>query len=182
MTTAIIPAAGESSRLGQPKQLVTVRGEALVHRAARLALEAGCARVVVVEGAVPLRAVLADLPVEVVRCAGWRAGPGASLRAGAEFAGEVPLLVLLADQHRVTAAHLRALLLAKGDVAAAHYAGTLGVPARFSVKHGRVLRELGDEVGAKAWLCSHSEGVTAVPLPEAEVDLDTPGQLALLER
>lgn len=181
MTTALIPAAGESSRLGQPKQLVPLQGEALVHRAARIALEAGCARVLVVEGAVPLRAVLADLPVEVVTCAGWRQGPGASLRAGALAAGEVALLVLLADQHRVTVHHLRQLLSAPGEVAAAHYAGGLGVPARFSQKHGHVLRELTDTGGAKAWLRSHPELVTAVPMPEAELDLDTPGQLAGLQ-
>lgn len=182
MTTALIPAAGASSRLGQPKQLVTVRGEALVHRAARVALEAGCTRVVVVEGAVPLRAVLADLPVEVLTCARWRLGPGASLRAGAELAGEVALLVLLADQHAVGADQLRALLQAPGEVAAAYYAGGLGVPARFSVRLADVLRELGDAQGAKSWLRAHSTQVTAVPMPEAELDLDTPGQLDALER
>ena len=181
MTTAIIPAAGESSRLGRPKQLVTLQGEALVHRAARVALEAGCTRVVVVEGAVPLRAVLADLKVDVVTCSTWRQGPGASLRAGAESAREDDLLVLLADQHAVSAEHLRALLAAPGELAAAHYAGGLGVPARFCAKFGHVLRELGDGQGAKSWLRAHPESITAVPMPEAELDLDTPGQLAALQ-
>lgn len=181
MTTALILAAGESSRLGQPKQLLQKNGETLVHRAARIALEAGCPRVLVVEGAVPLRAALADLPVELVSCAEWRRGPGASLRAGAVAAGDDPLLVLLADQYGVTASHLRALLDAPGKVAAAHYAGALGVPARFSPDYGRVLRLLPDEGGAKGWLRSNAALVTAVPMPEAEVDLDTPDQLIKLQ-
>jgi hypothetical protein len=77
-TGAVILAAGASSRLGRPKQLVTVQGETLVHRATRLALEAGCNPVVVVEGAVPLAPALADLSVDVVRCAEWTRGPGAT--------------------------------------------------------------------------------------------------------
>ena len=177
MTTAIIPAAGQSARLGQPKQLVKLEGEALVHRAARRSLEAGCTRVIVVEGAVPLRAALADLPVEVLTCANWQLGPGASLRAGALAAGEVGVLVLLVDQYEVTVDGLRSLLTAQGEVAAAFYSGGLGVPARFSRKYSGVLRELTDGVGAKSWLRSHAQLVTAVPMGEAQTDLDTPAQL-----
>ena len=177
MFTALIPAAGASSRLGQPKQLVKRDGETLVHRAARIALEAGCTRVVVIEGAVALHEALADLPVERVSCADWHLGPGASLRAGAREAGDVMLMVLLADQYAVTAAHLRALLAAPGEVAAARYAGELGVPARFSAQYAAVLRELPDSSGAKGWLRSHPQLVTPVDLPEAELDLDTPEHL-----
>ncbi len=177
MTTALIPAAGESLRLGQPKQLVKLNGEALVHRAARVALDAGCSRVLVIEGAVPLRAVLADLPVEVVRCANWKAGAGASLREGAQLAGEVDTLVLLADQYAVTADQLRELLLAPGEIAAAHYADQLGVPARFSAKYLDVLLGLPDSGGAKAWLRAHADLVTVISMPTAELDLDSPDQL-----
>lgn len=180
VVTAIIPAAGQSARLGQPKQLVRLDGEALVHRAARIALEAGCSRVVVVEGAVPLRDVLTDLAVEVVTCPSWRLGPGASLREGAGVAGEVAVVVVLADQYAVTAAQLRALIAAPGEVAAAFYAGALGVPARFSVKYSGVLLSLQDSQGAKAWLRAHADIVTGVDMPDAELDLDTPGQLERL--
>ena len=182
MTTALIPAAGESSRLGQPKQLVKLHGEALVHRAARVALEAGCSRVLVIEGAVSLGGVLADLPVEVVRCANWKAGAGASLREGAQLAGEVDTLVLLADQYGVTADQLRQLLSAPGAIAAAHYAGQLGVPARFSAPYLHVLRGLPDSGGAKSWLRANPELITAVSMPTAELDLDSPDQLVQFQK
>jgi molybdenum cofactor cytidylyltransferase len=47
---AVILAAGGSSRLGQPKQLLISRGETLVGRAVRAAAEAGCAPILVVVG------------------------------------------------------------------------------------------------------------------------------------
>lgn len=177
---ALIPAAGNSSRLGRPKQLVrTQSGEALVHRAARLALEAGCARVIVVEGAVPLADALAGLvDVELVRCEAWARGPGASLRAGAaHLAADETALVLLCDQWGLEARHLRALLDAEGEVVAASYDGGLGVPARFAPSLTHVLRDLADEAGARSWLRANAARVTALELPEAAVDLDTPAQL-----
>ena len=48
---AVVLAAGGSTRLGRPKQLLTRDGETLVHRAARLAIATGATRVLVVTGA-----------------------------------------------------------------------------------------------------------------------------------
>jgi len=45
---AVILAAGESSRLGQPKQLVQFRGKSLVRRVVEAAKQAGCSPIVVV--------------------------------------------------------------------------------------------------------------------------------------
>ncbi|MCC6336900.1 MAG: nucleotidyltransferase family protein [Myxococcales bacterium] len=174
---AVVLAAGSSSRLGQPKQLLVLEGEALVHRAARLALEAGCFPVVVVEGAAPLAPALADLPsVELVRCEDWARGPGASLKRGvAHLAGRARgVLVLLVDQPLVTAEDLRRLLEAPGEVAAAEYEGVLGVPARFSGDKLKVLAAVADERGAGPWLRANAAQVSPVPMPSAARDLDTP--------
>src|SRR5712692_459157 len=48
---ALVMAAGASSRLGSPKQLVRLGAETLLERAVRVAREAGCSPVVVVLGA-----------------------------------------------------------------------------------------------------------------------------------
>ena len=50
MTPLIVLAAGASSRLGRPKQLLMFEGEPLIRRAARIALEAGGGPVVVMLG------------------------------------------------------------------------------------------------------------------------------------
>src|SRR5512138_244962 len=65
-TGAAVLAAGGSARLGRPKQLLVLDGEPLVRRAARAALEAGFAPVVVVVGAheAEVRAALSGLAVE----------------------------------------------------------------------------------------------------------------------
>jgi CTP:molybdopterin cytidylyltransferase MocA len=47
----VIVAAEAASRMGQPKLPLTWQGETLIRRAARIALEAGLAPVVVVTGA-----------------------------------------------------------------------------------------------------------------------------------
>lgn len=179
---ALVLAAGASRRLGRPKQLVTLAGETLVHRAARLALEAGCHPVVVVEGAVPLADALAGLDVERVHCADWAKGPGASLRRGAAaLAGRADgVVVSLVDQPWLDAADLRRLITAPGDVAAAAYEAVLGVPARFSGAALEVLAQVPDERGAGGWLNAHAAQVTAVPMPNAARDLDTPEDVAAL--
>ena len=82
---AVVLAAGGSSRLGEPKQLLVDRhGETLVHKVARDALDAGYAPVCVVIGAhgMDVRAAVADLPVLVAENANWLEGLSTSIRCG----------------------------------------------------------------------------------------------------
>ena len=60
---AVVLAAGESRRMGQPKQLLRWQGEPLVTRAARIALDSGASETIVVTGAVAeqVEAALAPL-------------------------------------------------------------------------------------------------------------------------
>src|SRR5438045_3195305 len=86
---AVILAAGASSRLGKPKQLLGFRGHSLLRRAAEAALSAGCQPVVVVLGAClePSVRELAGLPVQVVENREWQEGIGSSVRTGVEALG-----------------------------------------------------------------------------------------------
>ena len=82
---AVVLAAGASSRLGQPKQLLLeTHGEVLVHKVARDAFEAGCRPVCVVVGAHAsgVRAAVADLDVIVVENTRWAEGLSTSIRCG----------------------------------------------------------------------------------------------------
>src|SRR6185503_13282856 len=83
---AIVLAAGGSSRLGVPKQLLEFHGESLVRRAAKAALESVCDRVVIVIGnhAQLMRQEIGDLPVSVVENKIWQIGISSSIRAGLE--------------------------------------------------------------------------------------------------
>ena len=94
--------------------------------------------------------------------------PDATVRKGA--------LLMLADQPLVDTAALRRLLEAfdgPSSIVAAAYAGTIGTPAIFGRDHFSFLLGLQGDEGAGRWLRANAERVRAVPLPEAELDVDT---------
>ncbi len=80
----MILAAGASTRLGQPKQLLPFRGRSLLRHAAETALASVCRPVVVVLGAFAerLRHELNGLPVQVAMNLQWKEGMSSSIRAG----------------------------------------------------------------------------------------------------
>jgi len=82
----VVLAAGSSSRLGTPKQLLRYRGETLLHRTVRLALAAGLDPVHVVLGcsAPVVGAALEDLGSRVTTVINphWQTGMGSSLARG----------------------------------------------------------------------------------------------------
>jgi molybdenum cofactor cytidylyltransferase len=83
-TAGIVLAAGESSRFGQPKQLLDWKGEPFVRAVARTALDAGLSPVIVVTGAnaKKVEAAVGDLNVVVVRNNEWKSGQGSSIKKG----------------------------------------------------------------------------------------------------
>lgn len=185
---ALVLAAGGSTRLGRPKQLVAFEGEPLVRRAARAARDAGARPVVVVLGA-QADAVAAALDalagVQVVTHAGWRDGLAGSLAAGLDALGIAPpldgVLLTVCDQPRVDAAALGVLLAAfsgAGAAVAAEYAGTVGVPAVVGREHLDGLRALTGDAGAGRWLRAHPALVRRVPMPAAAFDVDTEADVA----
>ena len=104
MITAAILAAGTSSRLGRPKQLLRLDGQSLIERAARAALGAGIARVLVIVGrdAEAIADELCDLPVEVIVNQNWREGMAASVRLAAHNAGRSRGVVAFAVRFTAT--------------------------------------------------------------------------------
>jgi CTP:molybdopterin cytidylyltransferase MocA len=181
----IVLAAGRSRRLGQSKQLLTVDGETLVHRALRMALQTGPADCLVVCGPDPgpVAAAVADLACRCVTCADADLGLSASLRRGlceldAHCAGA---LVLLTDQPKLDVAHLQALrntwLTDPAGAAASGYAGTLGVPALLPRSWFSLLIEGSGDSGARELLRAMQDRVQVVPAPQLERDVDRPGDL-----
>jgi len=191
--TAVILAAGASTRLGQPKQLVRLEGESLLHRTARLALEAGCSPVLVVLGfeAETLRAELRGLNVDVVVNHEWQEGMGASLRSGMEALRKTDpqpnaVLVLVCDQPRLAAAHLRTLLAHHQSarriaITASVYARRAGVPAIFAAKLFSALLASSGDRGARNLIRAHAAEVQGIPWPAGELDLDLPEDLTAIE-
>jgi molybdenum cofactor cytidylyltransferase len=179
---AVVLAAGGSSRLGQPKQLLRHRGESLVRHAAQAAIDAGCAPVTVVVGPEQERiaASLHDLDVIILPNESWRRGMGTSIRAGVEALKDCDAIAILAcDQPQVDATLIRQLAArhqeTRKPMVASAYAGTLGVPTLFMRSCFEQLLSLGDERGAKVLLTARPNDVAQVDFPGGAVDIDTPG-------
>jgi len=179
MIAAVVLAAGASTRLGEPKQLVTLAGEMLLERAVRTAREAGCSPVVVVLGAsaerIEQQCDLSDAMVVVNDL--WSEGMGSSIRIGmAEVRDADGVVLMTCDQPSVTSFHLRALM-DSGGITASEYAGRRGVPAYFPKAAFAGLMELHGDMGARDLL----REAAAVGLPGGELDVDTAADVAAAE-
>jgi molybdenum cofactor cytidylyltransferase len=181
---AVILAAGESSRLGQPKQLVQFRGKSLVRRAADAATEAGCSPITIVLGSdsKKIEDELAGTGVAIVKNENWRAGIGTSIRAGVQnLLSQAPnleaIVLLVCDQPFVDARVIKGLIELRQktnkSIVASAYSGTLGVPALFNRSCFQELLALGDDTGAKSIIMRNRERVAEFPFPQGEIDIDT---------
>jgi CTP:molybdopterin cytidylyltransferase MocA len=188
---AVVLAAGGSTRLGVPKQLIQFRGEPLVRRAARAATDAGASVVIVVLGAdaIGIAQALDGLSITAtVTNEQWRDGLASSLVTGIREVQRVDarsdgVLITTADQPLVTGNALRQLVDAFYEGArlvAAEYSRTIGVPAVIGREHLDALLALEGDTGAGRWLRTKGDAVRRIPLLEAAVDIDTAEDAALL--
>lgn len=188
---AVVLAAGPSTRMGRPKQLLQFRGQTLVRRAACVAIEAECCPVVVVTGAhaVATREALSGLDVQEAKNQEWPSGISSSIRVGIEAVVRAnpqtaAIILMLCDQPFVTQKLIARLVAAHRKTArsiiASSYGGSYGVPALFGKKYFAQLTALKGAVGAKQLIQKHIADVQLVVFPQGEIDIDTPDDLSRL--
>lgn len=182
---AVILAAGASSRMGKPKQLLEFGGQTLLKRAALAAQKAGCKPAVVVTGAhsEELEKELRELNLQTVNNLEWESGIGSSIRAGVQAIVEgndkiTALVLMLCDQPFVTSDVLRGLITAHREtgreIVASSYGETIGVPALFSRAFFPELVRLENDAGAKQVIQRHFAEAHLLPFSQGEIDVDTP--------
>lgn len=172
----VVLAAGAGRRFGGPKAEVRFDGERLVDRAVRLLRDGGCARVVVVSGAVALWVGDAT----VVHNRDWTMGMGSSLVAGLRAVHESAAVVVPVDMPWLGSGAVRRLLDSGARLAVATYGDRTGHPVLLGSEYfPAVTATAVGDIGARKFLAANRESVQYVPCDDtgSPDDVDTPRDL-----
>lgn len=180
----VILAAGSSSRLGEPKQMLPYKGKSLLWLAAHTALSTGLQPLVVVLGAgyEPIQKELEGMDLKIVENKHWAEGMSTSVKTGLEAALELdPLLdaviFMVCDQPYVTREVLDELVKGWGStgkaIVASRYQNNLGTPALFTRGVFAALLDLKGDTGARKLIKQQEQDVAVVEFPQGAIDIDT---------
>lgn len=180
---SVLLAAGDSSRLGRPKQLLEFEGETLLRRATRILTETVYFPVVVVLGA-EYETTIAEIDgfaVYSILNKRWDEGISSSIRTGLQRLLDIEpdidgVVITLCDQPQITVRMLDRFadmyVKTQASVIAAAYEGVSGVPALFSKEVFKDLMALEGDTGARA-LIRNCRDLATIEMPEAAYDIDT---------
>lgn len=185
MVSAVLLAAGQARRMGQPKQLLPLDGKPMVWQVAAAACEAELLEVVALTGAVgeEVGQALADLPLRIIHNENWSTGQASTIRLAVQAldARAKAVLFLLADQPLVHKALINKLVKVYRGTGASlvvpRYQNQRGNPTLFDLTHWRTeLLQLTGDQGARGILTAHPQCIRYVDWPEPEIflDVDTP--------
>jgi molybdenum cofactor cytidylyltransferase len=181
MVSAVVLAAGASSRMGRHKLLLPLGNEPIVRRTVRHACDAGFDEVLVVlgHGHDEVGAALTGLPVRLAVNPEFASGMGSSFRvAVALLDSSEAALFALADQPFVTAAEYRKILDAYRQpsapgIVSVRYGSVMAPPHLFARKFFPELAALVH--GARQVLLDHADETTILQFaPGLLLDIDTP--------
>jgi molybdenum cofactor cytidylyltransferase len=180
MESAVILAAGASTRMRSQKLLLPLGDEPLVRRTVRQICEAGFDRVLVIVGSEhqEVLAALAGLPIDHALNTEYATGMGSSFRTAVEHLGDsAAAMFALADQPFVTTREYQTVL----DTYRQHAPGIVSVrygevtapPHLFSREFFPELAQL--QHGARPVLERHRDRTRILEFPpELLLDIDTP--------
>lgn len=191
MISAIVLAAGTSSRMGSPKPLLSLGGRPLLDQVLTTVRDAGVDDIVVVLGHEAERVregVSLDGATTIVNPA-YAEGMSTSIRAGVRAADprSEGFLIVLGDQPFVAPATIHTLMARRNGSSAKilipTYEGRRGNPVLLDRSLSEEVQSITGDQGCRAIFGHHVQGILEVPVEDAGilVDLDTPEQIARAE-
>jgi molybdenum cofactor cytidylyltransferase len=183
MLSAILLAAGESKRMGEPKQLMPFGQSTIVEQAIDNLLSSAVSEIIVVLGyrAEEVIKTIAARPLRIVINPDYQQGMSTSIIAGLNLVASQSQAVMLAlgDQPLVDSQTINRLIAEfynhdKG-IAIPTYQGKGGHPVIFTIKYKQELLELKGDIGGREIIKHHPDDVLEVAIDCESVisDIDT---------
>lgn len=180
----LLLAAGGSSRMGQPKQLLPWGNQTLIGHQIQTLLETGQpVNVAIGSDSDLIISVIEKFPVNIVINANWESGMGSTISLGIrqiqqKFPNANGVLITLLDQPLITSAYLEKIRTAfrtvsRQIIVSKSASGWTGVPVLFDKCYFEELSGLKNDEGAKKIILRHPENVTHVEAGELLDDMDT---------
>lgn len=178
-------AAGESSRFGSPKQLAYYQEQTLIERSITLLTSMNC-ELFIITGAhhtiIYEHLSLTSKDRHVLFNKNWQQGISSSIKTAINHCSEgfSGIMFVTVDQIHITQEDIQSLISHwqknTSHIVCAEYADHRGIPAIFPRSCFSTLRDLHGDKGARS-LIKSSPNVTAISMPNAELDIDTMTQL-----
>jgi len=180
----VILAAGASTRLGKPKQLLQYRGKTLLAHAINEAVNSNADAIVVILGknADQFKKEIDDRKVRVAVNSSWEEGMASSLRLGlGTLLNDKPyidaVIFMVCDQPYVLSSILNDLIITQQkttkQIVTCNYGDSIGPPALFHKKYFKDLMKLSGDTGARKIIQENMNDMTTILFPEGEIDIDT---------
>jgi len=180
----VILAAGASTRLGKPKQLLQYNGKTLLAHAINEAVNSNADAIVVILGknADQFKKEIDDRKVRVAVNSLWEEGMASSLRLGLDtLLKDKPyidaVIFMVCDQPHVLSSILNELIVTQQkttkQIVTCNYGDSIGPPALFHKKYFKDLMKLSGDTGARKIIQENMNDMTTILFPEGEIDIDT---------
>ena len=187
----IILAAGASSRLGRPKQLLIYQGKTLIQHVISVAEKSKADEIILVLGSdhelISKETAIGKKTSAIVNDK-WKGGMASTITIGLNFLRQNFnadfAIIAVCDQPFIDTALLNELMdkhvETSKPIVACRYENTLGTPVLFHKNlFGQLLTLSGDE-GAKKLIMQHVNDVETIPFPLGGIDIDTNEQYTAL--
>lgn len=182
-TAIVILAAGNSSRLGIPKQLLQFEGKSLLNRTIETCLLT----------AMPVMVVLGAYQKEIKKSSlsrkanfvvnpNWKKGMSSSISLGLKnmlktWPDTQQVIFTVADQVHLSTEIIKELIktqeLTKKNIVTCSYSKTTGTPTLFNQKYFEQLISLEGNSGAKEIVKKNTDDVATISFERGEIDIDT---------
>jgi len=183
-TGIIILAAGNSSRMGKPKQFLNYQGKTFLETVSDEAVKTSYRPIIVVLGAYAEEILKKHQNPEISYRMNnnWESGMSSSIYAGLSALLEQHqhidnVIIAVADQVFITSIIFEQLLvqhqLTHKNIVASQYAQTIGTPVLFHKHYFPELLALSGNDGAKSMLKKYKEDAAAIEFELGHIDIDT---------